>query len=480
LQGRLSHAYLFTGPRGVGKTTMARILAKAVNCEKPVGAEPCDECSMCEEIRQGHALDVIEIDGASNRRIADIRDLRQKVGFAPSRANRKVYIIDEVHMLTNEAFNALLKTLEEPPEKVIFIFATTEPHKVPLTITSRCQRFDFRSINRGEIAEYLCFVAKKEGVELSSETRYAVARKADGSLRDALSLFDQMRAFASGDFDEKDIIAVTGMVKDEIFMDLFDRIATGDGEGLIGLLTDITGAGSDMSEVFDCILEHLRNLIVLKVDKSLGGTCDVPESALEWYLKLVPMFTAEELLDMFDYLSSNRVLFRNSELKKILLETLLLRFVMNRGRRDASGDRDASSGDRDASGGAEAVPLNESVKDRREQPQRGSRENEVWKKFMEMLSKKKATLYGLLSSARPVTLEEDTFTVETVCGNSFLMEQLRLPDHIAIINDCLSETCGRQVHIKVLQGDQKKNVPQHGSSQVVDRLKKILNAEEVT
>jgi len=466
LQGRLSHAYLFTGPRGVGKTTMARILAKAVNCEKPDGAEPCNKCSMCEEIRQGLALDVIEIDGASNRRIADVRDLRQKVGFAPARANRKVYIIQS-YMLTSEAFNALLKTLEEPPEKVIFIFATTEPHKVPLTITSRCQRFDFRGITRGEIAKHIDCIAKKEGFELTSKTMFAVARKADGSLRDALSLFDQMRAFAGGVFDEKDVITVTGMVEDEIVLKLLDKVATGDGEGVISVLGDITGTGLDLGELYDCILEHLRNLIVLKVDESLGGTCDVTESVLEGYLKLVPLYGPAELLDMFDYLSSNRVLFRNSELKKIILETILLRFVTSRGRK---------GNESDAPGLTDADPSN----DFREQPQTKSGEGEIWKTFMTLLKKKKATLFGLMSSARPVALEDDTFKVETLSGNSFLMEQLLMPDHVSIINECITEACGRRVRIKLQQGDRKTDSSQNGSSRVVDRMKKILDAEEIT
>jgi len=467
LQGRLSHAYLFTGPRGVGKTTMARVLAKAVNCENPDGAEPCDKCSMCEEIRQGHALDIIEIDGASNRRIADIRDLRQKVGFAPSRANCKVYIIDEVHMLTNEAFNALLKILEEPPENVIFIFATTEPHKVPLTITSRCQRFDFRSIARGEIAQHLNQVAKKEGLELSGETMYVLARKADGSLRDALSLFDQIRAFADGAFGEKDVIAVTGMIEDEIFLDMLGKIAAGDGVGIITELNSITGEGSDLGELYDCFLEHLRNLIVLKVDESLGGTCDVADSVLEGYLKLIPMFGTDELLDMFDHLSSNRVLFRNSELKKILLETILLKFVTSRNRMD-TGSNPAT------------VEHEDPVIDRPENSQPESKEDEVWKKFLAILSKRKVTLYGLLSSARPVALEDNTFTSEIVCGNSFLMDQLRMPEHVSILNECISEACGKPVCVKVRQGSSEAGSPSRNSPRIADRLKKILDAEEIT
>lgn len=475
LQGRLSHAYLFTGPRGVGKTTVARILAKAVNCEMREGAEPCDECSMCEEIRRGHAMDVIEIDGASNRRIGDVRELRQKVSLAPSRANKKVYIIDEVHMLTNEAFNALLKTLEEPPENVIFVFATTEPHKVPLTIVSRCQRFDFRRITRGETALYLKKVTKSENMELSDETIYAIARKADGSLRDALSLFDQIRAFTGGKFDEKDVREVTGMVEDEVFMNLFGMISGARGDGIIRLVNEITNSGVDLGEFYDGLLEHLRNLLVLKVDDSLAEVCEIPESIREKYLKLAPSFSTVELHSMFDFLSKNRILFRNSNVKKIILETSLLRFLPSGKETGGESVNSAIDHSEEASCGENRIILKQSKPDEGEQ--------DVWKRFMDIISRRKATLFGLLSGAQPVALEGDTFILKVECQNSFMKDQLKIPQHISLMNDCMSEVCGRRVHFDIqfeiphpAIGRKKGHSKQ---AHIYDKLKRILDAEEV-
>ena len=196
---RIAHAYLFTGPRGVGKTTTARILAKSLNCTNPIDAEPCNECEMCKEILGGQSMDIIEIDGASNRGIDEIRTLRESVKYAPTHGKYKIYIIDEVHMLTKESFNAFLKTLEEPPEHTVFIFATTDVHKVPATIISRCQRFDFRRIQLDTIKETLSGIAAAEKIEIDDKTLTIIAKKADGALRDAESFFDQVVSLCEGD-----------------------------------------------------------------------------------------------------------------------------------------------------------------------------------------------------------------------------------------------------------------------------------------
>ncbi len=233
---RIASAYLFTGPRGVGKTTTARILAKGLNCEKGVTPEPCNECVVCREIDASRSMDVIEIDGASNRGIDQVRDLRENIRLMPTRGRYRVYIIDEVHMLTPEAFNALLKTLEEPPEHVVFIFATTEPRKVPETVISRTQRFDFRPLSLKEIQRRLQDIAEKEGIQASPEALQRIARYAHGSLRDAISLLEQLHVFAEGVIQPEDVVRLLGMVEDDQYIQLLDRILAQDVSGALRLV----------------------------------------------------------------------------------------------------------------------------------------------------------------------------------------------------------------------------------------------------
>ena len=265
---RLAHAYLFSGARGTGKTTTARILAKAINCSSPKDTNPDNECEICKEITAGRSLDVIEIDGASNRGVEEIRNLRESVRYTPTRAKYKVYIIDEVHMLTKEAFNALLKTLEEPPEHVIFIFATTEVHKIPMTILSRCQRFDFRRISIEEITGNLRAISKEEKVTIDEEALMIVAKKADGALRDAQSIFDQIRAFCGNEITAVDVLKVLNAVDQELYFRVTDLIKTQDVKGGLELVEEIVKSGYDLREFLGGLSEHLRNLLVVLITEA--------------------------------------------------------------------------------------------------------------------------------------------------------------------------------------------------------------------
>lgn len=260
---RLAHAYIFSGARGCGKTTTARILAKAINCLSPNNVNPDNECEICKEITAGRSLDVIEIDGASNRGVEEIRNLRESVRYTPSRGKYKVYIIDEVHMLTKEAFNALLKTLEEPPEHVIFIFATTEVHKIPMTILSRCQRFDFRRIAIDEIITRLRFIAGEEGVTVDDGALMIVAKKGDGSMRDAQSIFDQIRSFCGNKIRTDDVLKVLNAVDQEVYFGVTDLIREGNTRGGIELVDRLMKNGYDLREFLGGLAEHLRNLLIV-------------------------------------------------------------------------------------------------------------------------------------------------------------------------------------------------------------------------
>ncbi len=266
--GRVAHAYIFAGPRGVGKTTVARILAKAINCLNPQDYEPCNECEMCLEISNGRSIDILEIDGASNRGIDEVRDLRESVRYTPTKAKYKVYIIDEVHMLTKEAFNALLKTLEEPPPHILFIFATTEPHRVPSTILSRCQRFDFRRIEIQKIIERLKLIAQQDGVQIDEDSLFTIAKKANGSLRDALSIFDQVVSFCGENIKFEDVIKALNIIDQEVFFKVTDIVKQKNIKAGLELIDEIVKLGYDFQEFLSGLSEHLRNFLVVITTKS--------------------------------------------------------------------------------------------------------------------------------------------------------------------------------------------------------------------
>jgi DNA polymerase-3 subunit gamma/tau len=304
-QNRLAHAYLFVGPRGVGKTSTARILAKSLNCIKGPTVTPCGVCDNCREIAGGNSLDVIEIDGASNNSVEDVRQLRENVRYAPAKGRYKIYLIDEVHMLSSAAFNALLKTLEEPPEHVKFIFATTEPQKVLATILSRCQRFDLHRIPANLIAQHLQFIAQKEKITLQPAAAHAIARGAEGGLRDAESMLDQLVAFCGEKITENDVLSVFGFTSEQTVTDLTGRILRGETPEAIDLLHEQCEAGKDMMRLMADLIAYLRDLLVFKakpdalnqdvdpdVHKSLGAHAEL--ISMDRLLELIDQFAAAE------------------------------------------------------------------------------------------------------------------------------------------------------------------------------------------
>jgi DNA polymerase-3 subunit gamma/tau len=275
--GRIAHAFLFCGPRGIGKTSCARILAKSLNCQNGPTLKPCGECPACLEIANGNSFDVIEIDGASNRGIDEIRTLRENVKFAPSYGRFKIYIVDEVHMLTSDAFNALLKTLEEPPEHVKFIFATTEVQKVPATIISRCQRFDFKRIQVEIIMANLKSICVKENLKANEEALFAIAKASQGSMRDALSILDQLGALSDKGIDAADVFSMLGMVEIEFLFDLTDALIARNCIKALDTFNQIIERGKDIKQLGKDLTEHFRHLMIVKVGGvSLNGLIDYP------------------------------------------------------------------------------------------------------------------------------------------------------------------------------------------------------------
>lgn len=322
--GRVAHAYLFSGPRGVGKTTAARILAKCLNCESGPTVTPCNSCAACKGITGGSSVDVFEIDGASNNSVESIRELRENVRYVPSQGRYKVYIIDEVHMLSGSAFNALLKTLEEPPAHAVFIFATTEVHKIPLTILSRCQRFDFKRIPFREIQQHLRKIVTEEGIEFEDKALFTLAREADGSLRDGQSLLEQVLAFAGGGLLDSDCTEALGLMDRSVLYSIAEAIVSKDAAECLNIVEKIYNFGYDLKRGCANLLELIRDLTVIKVtgDASL---LDLPDSELERARALAGKIGIQRLQMLFSIISRGYEEVSRSGFPRYALEMALVK-----------------------------------------------------------------------------------------------------------------------------------------------------------
>ena len=322
---KTGHAYLFTGPRGVGKTSMARIFAKALNCKDGPTIAPCGKCPACQEIESSRALDVLEIDGASNRGIDEIRALRDNVRFAPSSGKFKIYIIDEVHQITGDGFNALLKTLEEPPAYVKFIFATTAAQKVPATILSRCQRFDFRRIQTDRIVDVLKDVCKKEKIKAEEEALYVIAKAADGSLRDSQTILDQIASSGEDKITRADVIRSLGVLEEESLVSLTASLAKKDAKDALKALDGILADGKEPTLFVEKMIEHARNLLFVQVSPELLDLVDSTETYKKNLLSQKDLFSRDELFYFFSVMMHTLQTLRRFELKRIPLEIALIK-----------------------------------------------------------------------------------------------------------------------------------------------------------
>ncbi len=322
---RVAHAVLFCGPRGTGKTTVARILAKAMNCRQGPHPAPCNQCRACREITSGNAVDVFEIDGASNNSVDQIRELRDHIKYMPAHSAYKIYIIDEVHMLSMQAFNALLKTLEEPPSHVMFIFATTEPQKIPITILSRCQRHDFRRISLNSIIGHMAAICQKEQFQIPEESLVLIAREATGSMRDALSLLDQVLSCFKDAVSHDQVLDILGVMDRKYVFDLADTILQADVAAILNTIDECYHRGHDLKKLYEHVLEHFRNLVIIKMGQHIKKLVDLPDSELDQMVAQAQTVSAAVLNQIFEDLYQQEASIRLASDSKLALEMAVIR-----------------------------------------------------------------------------------------------------------------------------------------------------------
>jgi len=451
-QQRLAHAYLFVGPRGTGKTSTARILAKAVNCIRGPAINPCGVCDSCREISQGISLDVLEIDGASNNSVDQIRELRDNVRFAP-RGKFKIYIIDEVHMLTQQAFNALLKTLEEPPAHVIFIFATTEPHKVLPTILSRCQRFDLRRIPAQTIAKHLQYIAGKEGVQLDHDAADAIAVAAEGGLRDAESMLDQLVAFCGNTIGENQVLEVFGLTAEHTVANLTRAILSQTAADALAIVHQQAEAGKDLSKLLVDLLAFFRNLLIYKIEpQSLRE--EISDHARTMLEELAPVVDTKRLLRLIEGTSEIEATIKWASNKKLHLEIALIRAIQTLTEVSLENVIDALENLRGGPGSAPVVeikavdvvekasPKEPPIEIAETKSEGNESEESAWPRILEVIRSRRPLIVSWLESGTPFYSERGTLKLAFPKNQSIAVESLSRPNNRKILEDVAAEILG--------------------------------------
>ena len=486
-KNRIGHAYLFAGPRGVGKTTTARILAKTLNCLNPKESEPCNECEMCKKFDSSQTLDIIEIDGASNRRIEEIRTLRESVKYAPTVGNYKVYIIDEVHMLTTESFNALLKTLEEPPEHTIFIFATTDVHKVPLTIVSRCQRFDFRRIELKEIKSVLKKIADAEEIKIDDESLTIIAKKADGALRDAESIFDQVVSFSGNTIEASTIKKMMNLIDEEIYFKISDAVLNKNFAAAFDITEEIYNKGWNFIDFVNGLVEHFRNILSVTIRKNTS-LIEASENIKEKYTEYKNRFGEGDLLRILNFLNKVQYEIKQTQNIKLKVEislfhligleksstiTELLDELKKKGNRLIPGPEKQASVPVKS---AVSAPTPKSVYKTTEEtisvntPTAPVQTNldfnaiaQQWQSLIEKVTKEKFILGGILSSVKPVGFVNNTIRVHVEHEDDISI----LKEECNYLHKKTNEIYGAKLKFDFSFGKQITTATDHKSTQAV-------------
>jgi DNA polymerase-3 subunit gamma/tau len=484
--GRVAHAFLFTGARGVGKTSTARILAKTLNCAQGVTHEPCNVCPICIEITKGTSTDVFEIDGASNNGVEDVRELRDSIKYLPSHSRYKIIIIDEVHMLSTNAFNALLKTLEEPPEHVKFIFATTEPHKLPITILSRCQRFDFKRVPVAKIILRLREIADKESVIISDSALGLIARKGDGSMRDSLTAFDQVLAFCDSTVSDEDVVTLIGAVDPRLLADISAAVFNGDTQAVLAGVKRVDTVGYNMRQFCQDLIEHFRNLLVIRSVKKPEEILDLADAELEELRQQAAGFSAQDIQRRLTLLIKADGEMAFASFQRLILEMALLKAALlvpvipineliekiklletgavhtptlpwNAGRPTASGtgDPERSESKRATPPPARAAQPPPATPVPKSQPH-GSHSD--WERFVAFTVEKRPAIGSILEHGSPLKLEPGLMEIGFPAG-SYYLTSVQDPDSIKEIQAVAHEFNGAETTVKI-----KAIIPETGDS----------------